>query len=396
MSYTIKFLLAVCLGIVLLFIGVVFLSAFFYALDSTTYETNDENGYSESNPVPYSSSNYSNTSNSTANRTESINISLTNKSAVNSSNASVFSSNYHTKTYKWKYDGSEWTYTISIPDDAYSYYTNKPHNRGDYNQYALSDYDRKILGQLVESFREQGTQNNYTDDEVVLNIISFIQAMPYTSDSVTTGYDEYPRYPLETLVDGGGDCEDSAILAAALLSEMGYGTVLLAFPGHMALGVKGSENLTGTYYEYRGSRYYYVETTASGHRIGQIPSDVQSSSAHIYPMVQVPRMTAEVTSTFLQADSRYAYYEIYCDMTNLGPGTAKNVSVYIYAETPPFDSTKVWSQQDVYIGNFSEDGTGYAKATLRVPRGEQARFGCTIHGDNFQKRDYYFKSFYQS
>ncbi|MDV0446573.1 hypothetical protein MsAg5_04180 [Methanosarcinaceae archaeon Ag5] len=393
MGYTAKFLLMAFFSIVLF---MVILSCVSIVLDSADsgIESNNQPAYSG---VNYSQTNNSNLNETTVNRTEAVNVSLTNNSAVNASSQSAFSTTYHSQTYTWKYDGREWSYSISIPDDAYSYYQNKSHTRGDYNQYALSDYDRKILGQLVDSFREQGIQNNYTDDEVVLNIITFIQAMPYTSDSVTTGYDEYPRYPIETLADGGGDCEDSSILAAALLSEMGYGTVLLVFPGHMALGVAGSDNLTGSYYEYKGVRYYYVETTIPGPKIGQVPPGVQSSSAKIYPMVQVPQLTANVTSTFVNADSHYAYYEIYCNITNQGPGTAQNVSAYIYAEAPPFDSTKAWTpQHDIFIGNFSEDGTGYAKATLRVPRGEQARFACVIYGDNFPSKDYYFKSFYQS
>jgi len=33
---------------------------------------------------------------------------------------------------------------------------------------------------------------------------AFVQSLPYTSDLVTTGYDNYPRYPIETLIDMAG------------------------------------------------------------------------------------------------------------------------------------------------------------------------------------------------
>jgi hypothetical protein len=75
--------------------------------------------------------------------------------------------------------------------------------------------------------------------------------LEYTSDLVTEGYDEYPRYPIETLVDKGGDCEDTAILAASIIRGMGYGVVLLVFPktadspGHCAVGVAGEAGMPG-------------------------------------------------------------------------------------------------------------------------------------------------------
>jgi Predicted periplasmic protein len=191
---------------------------------------------------------------------------------------------YYNQTYTWKHDGYESEYFIGIPKEYYDYYKSQPHSSRKFENYALSDKDRPVLRQMVATFKEQGDKRNYTDDQNVMNIIAFIQDMPYTSDYITTGYDEYPRYPIETLVDGGGDCEDSAILAAALLSEMGYGTVLLEFPNHLALGVAGGEGIIGSYYEYKGVKYYYVETTASGYGIGEIPEEIDASTTKIHPM----------------------------------------------------------------------------------------------------------------
>ena len=191
---------------------------------------------------------------------------------------------YYNQTYTWKYDGYESEYFIGIPKEYYDYYKKQSHSSRKFENYALSNNDRAVLNKMIATFKEQGDKRNYTDYQNVMNIISFIQAMPYTSDNVTTGYDEYPRYPIETLVDGGGDCEDSSILAAALLSEMGYGTVLLEFPNHLALGVAGGDGIKGSYYEYNGVKYYYVETTASGYGIGEIPEEIDTSTAKIHPM----------------------------------------------------------------------------------------------------------------
>jgi len=53
--------------------------------------------------------------------------------------------------------------------------------------------------------------------------------------------EEDPKFPIETLWEGGGDCEDKAILAAALLKALGYDVVFVTYPyyftGHAMLGV---------------------------------------------------------------------------------------------------------------------------------------------------------------
>jgi len=208
--------------------------------------------------------------------------------------------------------------------------------------------------------------------------------MPYTSDSVTTGYDEYPRYPVETLVDGGGDCEDSSILAAALLSEMGYGTILIVLPGHMALGIKGSDNIFGAYYEYNGDRYYYVETTSSGFGVGEIPSEYKNSKARFFTMNPLPTISGKMSSNYVGHDQNYAYYKVRCDFTNYGPTSAKNLSVKIFAESSPYDMTRIWPPaQDIFIGTIQDDGTGWAEAVVKVPRNNYTKFTCVIYGENF-------------
>lgn len=298
--------------------------------------------------------------------------------------ASFNSPDSYIRTYSWTYDGYSQSFTLTIPKEHYEYYRNKPHSGKSFDKYALSEHDRQLLNEMINGFVEQGDKNGFTEDQNVLNVIAFVQAMPYTSDNVTTGYDEYPRYPIETLVDGGGDCEDSAILAAALLTEMGYGTILLGLPSHMALGVKGSEEISGTYYMHDGSRYYYVETTSSGYGIGEIPREYETSQAQIYTMNPTPVIYATLRTDLIDSDRNYVYYKIRCDFTNKGPRIAKNVNVNIFAEASPYDMTQIWPpEHEIYIGDVNDDGSGWAEATVKIPRNNYTCFSCIIYGDNF-------------
>jgi predicted transglutaminase-like cysteine proteinase len=292
---------------------------------------------------------------------------------------------YYDRYYTWTYKGSKWTHTSSISKSLYEYYKEQPHNlQSDFAQYALSDYDRKTITAIVDSFESAGAKSGYSEYDNVMNVVCFVQSLPYTSDKVTTGYDEYPRYPIETLVDNGGDCEDTAILTAALLNEMGFGVVLVNLPGHMAVGVKCTNDYPGSYYEYNGARYYYLETTGDNWEIGQIPEEYTNSKATILPMIQKPEIDISFTSNLTSYDSAYAYYRVHCVVKNLGPGTAKNVTAYIAALALSRGENRVWvPDSTISLGDYPEGSSGWAEATVKIPRNENTQIECMVYGDNF-------------
>lgn len=292
---------------------------------------------------------------------------------------------YFTRDYAWTYKDTAWKAHLAIPKAYYEFYKNRPHDRLDnYAQYALSDYDRGYLKCLIDDFREAGEGNNYTETDDVLNVLAFVQSLPYTPDKLTTGYDEYPRYPIETLVDGGGDCEDTAILAAALLNEMGYGSVLIRVQGHMALGVKCTDDYPGAYYEYEGGRYYYLDTTGKGLSIGQMPEEYVHSSVTILPMARQPCMYANFSFSVISQDASYACCRVHCNVSNVGTGTARNATVYIAGLAPGRGESQAWVPDAyVYLGDVEEGVTGWAEATLNIPKNETTQIECVLYGDNF-------------
>lgn len=207
--------------------------------------------------------------------------------AARKTSAATNSDELITRSYNWNYKGTSYSWKLTIPQSLYSYYRSQPHDRSKlttYKEYVISSKDKPYLDALLKKLKESGERKGYSDAENVMNVVAFVQALPYFKDNASTIYDEYPRYPVETLVDNGGDCEDTAILTAAFLKEMGYGVVLLNPPQHMAVGVKCS-NCAGTYYEYNGYRYYYLETTENNFQIGEIPSKIVNQKVRIIPLI---------------------------------------------------------------------------------------------------------------
>lgn len=191
------------------------------------------------------------------------------------------------KDFVWNYDGEVWTLSLHVPEYLYEYYANRTRvPNEEYSVYVTHPYDDEYISTIVGKFVEIATQEGYDEVQTIDLIIGFVQSLPYASDNVTTPFDEYPRYPVETLVDGGGDCEDTSILTAALLKAYGHDVVLVSLPEHMALGV--NVDASGVYYLYEDVNYFYLETTGEGWGIGDFPEEFEGDLAYLYPLNPIP------------------------------------------------------------------------------------------------------------
>lgn len=141
---------------------------------------------------------------------------------------------------------------------------------GDWAHYA--EVDMPELHALAAEFSRLHQNRNWSTLEQASNVLCFTQqCIDYQHDEDTTPELEWPRYPIETLMDQAGDCEDDVILTAAVLKRLGFDVALLYYPGHCALGVAGARGLPGEYVTHEGKSYFYGETTAEGWHLGEVP-----------------------------------------------------------------------------------------------------------------------------
>ncbi|MDR0981209.1 MAG: hypothetical protein LBL85_05515 [Methanocalculaceae archaeon] len=74
-------------------------------------------------------------------------------------------------------------------------------------------------------------RQGYTDDADIAGLVlSFCRSIAYQTDAETGHSSAYPRTPAVTLAEQTGDSADHAILAAAILKELGYGCALIHYP----------------------------------------------------------------------------------------------------------------------------------------------------------------------
>jgi hypothetical protein len=201
-------------------------------------------------------------------------------------------------SYQWTYGGRNWSLTMQIPESLYLYYSKMDRAPvEDYSIYVTHPLDDNFTASIATELKSLAEQRGYDSEETVNFAASFVQNLKYEKDTVG---EEYPNYPVETLVDKGGDCEDTAILTAALLQAMGYDTVLLRYSpvmeddsGHMAVGVAATGVSGGYSYTYDGEKYYYLETT-SVWPVGDMPDDIfdkyKGKTDGIYDLLPAPAL----------------------------------------------------------------------------------------------------------
>jgi len=277
-------------------------------------------------------------------------------------------------TYHWAQWSNNYTFTTYIPENLYEYYENKPRVpvRGttyssanyyvNYSYYVTDPKDDKELEEIVASFNEFAFREGLGEEEKLNLMVGFVQSLPYMTDMESMGQQEYPRYPVETLVNNVGDCEDTAVLMASLLKLMGYDVVLLDVPEHMAVGIS-SDHLTfyGFHYSENNKEYYYVETTEPGWSIGEIPEEYSDVPAYLVHLVPVPMLTHTwITSNTWEYPT---YYTTDLTVTVKNEGTATAEDVYVFAG---FDAggDMVWSAKT--SDNFTLDVDSEKTVTLQL------------------------------
>ncbi len=157
------------------------------------------------------------------------------------------------------------------------------------SEYIVVDDDIKKLAETLKNLWKENYEGKEGDPELAQFYAWFCQtALDYKEDKASKGSEEFWKYPIETLHDGGGDCEDTAILLAALLQASGEydeqaGIFLIT--GH-AMGAINTEAVDKEY-ETSHFEYYPIETATRIHTInlvdiGVVDEKHEHSYFHLY------------------------------------------------------------------------------------------------------------------
>jgi hypothetical protein len=220
------------------------------------------------------------------------NFELWNKAFIDEANCTAVTIVYYTN-----FNETKQTITLSIPFENYSAYHEKNHPYwGEQNLASPSDYitaNETIINQIVATIKAQ-TQS---EEELADALLDFVQDKSYT---MSVRY--YPttelKYPIETLVEMGGDCDTHSFLYATLMKAAGF-KVLLLFSNetlsdglhHVATAVHLEKPPTNSLSGYEGTpfianeeEYYFAETSMWSWRVGDIPENLKNLTFQTIPV----------------------------------------------------------------------------------------------------------------
>lgn len=189
----------------------------------------------------------------------------------------------------------------SYASDIGGYSWKIPIRASDYFKYKMLDHRDKLPFEYVnyvtytdptiKTAAENLTKRSKSKEESAQYLLDFVHNQLY--DKTIEEKINYAKYPLETLVERNGDCEDLSILGAALMKAIDIDVALIYYQGdpnkngHVALGING--DFSGTYYQNEGKKYFYAEPTGTdwpekraNWKIGDIPEEYKDEKAAIY------------------------------------------------------------------------------------------------------------------
>jgi len=201
------------------------------------------------------------------------------------------------RRYQWNFRGVNFQYEITWPQDIVDVLKEERHDitkTSEYGWYVRNDPFQDVLIQFLDEIIDLGRKNlDLSRNKDLLHyLLSFVQHFRYYKDRGG----EYPRYPSETVVDRGGDCEDSAILMAFIAIKLGYRCAFLGFRNegflgigrwaHVDLGIAPSSDgeFDGSYWTGDdGTEYFYASCNGAHWKIGQFNGRF-GDKARVYPV----------------------------------------------------------------------------------------------------------------
>jgi hypothetical protein len=187
---------------------------------------------------------------------------------------------------------------VAVPESLHQYYEEKSHGLTSSNGFSIfvTPYAlQPIADRLWEIYHNE--ENFANGVLMIVHQITYVETMP-------------SKYPVETMVDGQGDCDLFSYIAASVMKAGGLDVVLLYYEdqSHMNIGVHLSSPPEDTrdnvfYVTNDGEKYYVAECTGGnwkeGWRVGECPADLKQVSAEVVTLEDAEEVApGQVSASF--------------------------------------------------------------------------------------------------
>ena len=187
---------------------------------------------------------------------------------------------------------------VAITGNLHEYYEEKSHrltSSSEFSKFVTPYALKPIADRLWEIYDEE--------EEFTNGALMIVHQITYMETTA-------PKYPVETITDGQGDCDLFSSIAASIIAAGGLDVVLLYYEeqSHMNIGVHLSSAPEDArdivhYVTQNGTRYYVAECTGGnwkeGWRVGECPEDLKQVSAEVVSLEDAEQIApGQVSASF--------------------------------------------------------------------------------------------------
>ncbi|HOJ64167.1 MAG TPA: hypothetical protein PLE45_07075 [Spirochaetota bacterium] len=180
--------------------------------------------------------------------------------------------------------------TAIVNPSVWQYFGIDTYNDPDYNFTFWKKFYQEMfnknfyrINHIADFFRKEAQQRGWNSYELAYQVIKSVQNIPYERPynivtDKTKGANILDYFtPNEIAWYKKGDCDTKSMFIVLILRSLGYDACLYysAEYGHAMVGL--NINASGTYKEYNNNRYYFVESTYPGWKIGDLPPQMSDT-----------------------------------------------------------------------------------------------------------------------
>jgi len=218
---------------------------------------------------------------------------------------------------------------VAVPEYLHEYYVEKSHRLTSSN-----GFPNFVTPYALQPIADRLWDIYDNEEDFANGALMIVHQITYVETTPT-------KYPVETMVDGQGDCDLFSLIAASVMKAGGLDVVLLYYEEqtHMNIGVHLSrapqDARDSVYYvTHDDTRYYVAESTGGnwkdGWRVGECPTDLKQVSAEVLTLENAEQVApGQVSASFTAMETSALSLEVSPSIT------IQNSAITIYGQLAP-------------------------------------------------------------
>jgi hypothetical protein len=178
-----------------------------------------------------------------------------------------------------------------VDPSIWSYFNIDTNSDSDYNftfwkKFYQEMYNKNYprVTNIAQWFKDEAKSKNWSSYDLASNVMKFIQKIPYErpynvikdKEKAENILDYFT--PNEIAYYDKGDCDTKSMFMVMILRQLGYDAVIYYSYSysHAMAGINLSAS--GTYTTYNNKKYYFIESTYPGWKIGDLPPQMSDTA----------------------------------------------------------------------------------------------------------------------